>query len=112
MGEPDRTIDAQPRLYTDLADWFHLLTSPDEYGEEAAFYLGLLGEALGAPPSTLLELGSGGGNMAWHYKRVVAEVTLTDLSERMLALSARLNPDCQHVQGDMRTLRLGRLFEA
>ena len=30
----------------------------------------------------------------------------------MLALSRRLNPDCEHVAGDMRTVRLGRLFDA
>jgi SAM-dependent methyltransferase len=112
MERPDEAIGAQPRLYTDLADWFHLLTAPADYDEEAAFYLGLLGEALGAPPGTLLELGSGGGNMASHYKRSVPRVTLSDLSPRMLALSARLNPECEHIQGDMRDLRLGRVFDA
>jgi hypothetical protein len=30
----------------------------------------------------------------------------------MLATSQRLNPGCTHRQGDMRTLRLGRLFDA
>lgn len=103
--------DAQPLLYTDLADWFHLLTAPADYDEEAAFFMHHLAEATGAPPRTLLELGSGGGNMASHYKRHV-EATLTDLSPRMLALSRRINPECEHVQGDMRTLRLGRIFDA
>jgi hypothetical protein len=27
-----------PRLYTDLAGWFHLLTAPEEYDEEATAY--------------------------------------------------------------------------
>ena len=58
-----------PRMYTDLADWFHLVTPPEEYAEEAGFYLRVLTEASDAPPRTLLELGSGGGNNAWHYKR-------------------------------------------
>ena len=104
--------DEQPRLYTDLADWYHLLTAPAEYAEEAAFFLRLFTEARGAPPRTLLELGSGGGNMASHYKRDVPHVTLTDLSPQMLLLSERLNPDCEHLPGDMRTLRLDRLFDA
>ena len=26
-----------PRLYGDLADWFHLLTAPEDYAAEAAF---------------------------------------------------------------------------
>ena len=30
----------------------------------------------------------------------------------MLEVSGRLNPDCEHHQGDMRTLRLGWLFDA
>ncbi len=79
-------------MYTELADWFHLLTAPEEYTEEADFYLRMLKEAAGALPSTLLELGSGGGNNAWHYKRHVKAVTLTDL--RMLALSQSVNPEC------------------
>jgi hypothetical protein len=29
----------------------------------------------------------------------------------MLAISQALNPECEHLQGDMRTLRLGRLFD-
>jgi trans-aconitate methyltransferase len=35
-----------------------------------------------------------------------------DLSPDMLAMSQRLNPECAHRQGDMRTLRLGRTFDA
>jgi SAM-dependent methyltransferase len=104
--------EQQPQLYTELADWYPLLTAPGEYPEEAAFYLHLLTDALGAAPRTLLELGAGAGHMASHYKRQVPHVTLTDLSLQMLALSQRLNPDCEHVQGDMRTLRLGRVFDA
>jgi hypothetical protein len=29
----------------------------------------------------------------------------------MLDLSRRLNPECEHIRGDMRTVRLGRLFD-
>ena len=59
------------------------------------------------PPRTLLELGSGGGNMALPLQGALASVTLTDLSAEMLALSQTINPELEHVQGDMRTLRLG-----
>ena len=38
--------------------------------------------------------------------------TLTDLSPRMLAVSRSINPECEHIQGDMRELRLGRQFDA
>ncbi|MBN1535621.1 MAG: class I SAM-dependent methyltransferase [Anaerolineales bacterium] len=99
------------RMYSDLAHYFHLLTAPEDYAEEAAFYCRVLTEACIKPPRTLLELGSGGGNNASHLKSVF-QLTLTDLSSHMLALSQTLNPECEHIQGDMRTLRLERLFDA
>ncbi len=34
------------------------------------------------------------------------------VGEEMLEVSRRLNPECEHRQGDMRTLRLGRTFGA
>ena len=98
-------------LYGDLASWFHLLTPPEEYADEAAFTLELLHRQVSGPLKTLLELGSGGGNMASHLKRAL-RLTLTDLSPEMLELSMTLNPECEHRVGDMRTLRLGRTFDA
>src|SRR5690606_2038705 len=38
--------------------------------------------------------------------------TLTDISPAMLELSRGLNPECEHIEGDMRTLRLPRTFDA
>jgi SAM-dependent methyltransferase len=100
-----------PRLYSDLASWFHLLTPPDEYAEEAEVFRRLLVEGVKGSVRTVLELGSGGGNNAFHLKHHF-ELTLTDLSEDMLAASRRINPECVHIQGDMRTLRLGVKFDA
>jgi SAM-dependent methyltransferase len=100
---------ALPRLYADLAPWFPLVTPPHEYEEEAGLYREMLTE--GGPVRTVLELGSGGGNNASHLKAHF-ELTLTDLSPDMLAISRRLNPECEHVEGDMRTLRLDREFDA
>jgi hypothetical protein len=88
-----------------------LLTRPDEYTEEAVFFRKMLEEAVSPPPHTLLELGSGGGNNAFHLKAHF-KMTLTDLSPTMLAVSRALNPKCEHVEGDMRSLRLGRTFDA
>ncbi|KAA0237183.1 class I SAM-dependent methyltransferase [bacterium] len=99
-----------PRLYREFAPWFHLLTAPADYAEEAELYTKLAVEACDAPPRTLLELGSGGGNNASHYKAHF-QATLADLSPAMLAISRELNPECEHVEGDMRTVRLGRLFD-
>jgi ubiquinone/menaquinone biosynthesis C-methylase UbiE len=99
-----------PKLYGELAPWFHLLSSPGDYAEEAAFARSLVAEP-GTPPATLLELGSGGGNNASHLKAHF-KMTLVDMSEGMLELSRNLNPECEHLHGDMRSLRLGRVFDA
>ncbi|HEY5822273.1 MAG TPA: class I SAM-dependent methyltransferase [Propionibacteriaceae bacterium] len=100
----------QHRFYGDLASWWPLISAPEEYAEEAAFAASLLKQA-DPPTRDVLELGSGGGNNAFHLKAHFA-MTLVDLSEDMLAVSRRLNPDCEHLAGDMRTVRLGRQFDA
>src|SRR6185503_21114943 len=60
---------------------------------------------------TVLELGRGGGNNASQLKARF-EMLLVEPAAGMLALSRVLNPECEHVQGDMRTVRLGRQFDA
>src|SRR3970040_1216159 len=95
---------ATPRMYHELADWWPLLSAPADYAEEAALYRQLLDSTGEAPPVTVLELGSGGGNNASHLKRYY-QLTLVDSSEGMLEVSRALNPECEHVQGDMRAVR-------
>src|SRR5262249_18737121 len=98
------------RFYGDLASWWPLLSPPEEYAEEAAFAADVIRRA--APAAVdVLELGSGGGSNAAHLKTSFA-MTLTDLAPQMLAVSERVNPECEHIAGDMRTLRLGRQFDA
>ena len=99
-----------PKLYSELAQWFHLLTAPEDYAEEAEFYRRVIGTTSEQMPQTMLELGSGGGNNASHLKHHF-QLTLVDLSAPMLAISRKLNPECEHIQGDMRTVRLDRLFD-
>ncbi len=101
----------RPKLYDELAGWFHLLTTPADYAEEAADILALWRANVDGPLETALELGSGGGNTASHLRADV-RMTLTDLSPAMLELSRTINPDADHIASDMRTLRLGRTFDA
>jgi SAM-dependent methyltransferase len=98
------------RMYSELAPWFHLLTHPSDYTDEAAFVTRVVDDVVEGEARTLLELGSGGGNNASHLKARF-ECTLTDISPEMLALSKTLNPECKHLEGDMRTLRLDRTFD-
>jgi hypothetical protein len=99
---------ALPLLYGELAQWFHLLSPPEEYAEEVAVYAPLL--KMAQPAERLLELGAGAGCNAFHLKREFT-CTLTDVSGDMLEASRRINPECEHIVGDMRTLRLGREFD-
>jgi trans-aconitate methyltransferase len=103
-------LTGEPKLYKELASWWPLLSAPADYAEEAAFYQERLIEAADGPLLTLLELGSGGGNNASHLKSRF-EMVLVDRSPGMLAVSRTLNPECEHVEGDMRTVRLGREFD-
>lgn len=103
-------IETPPKLYQEFASWWPLLSDPAEYAEEAAFFAKALIAACKNPPQTLLELGSGGGNNASHLKSRFS-MTLVDSSAGMLEVSQALNPECEHLLGDMRTTRLGREFD-
>jgi SAM-dependent methyltransferase len=99
------------KLYDELAEWWPLFSAPADYAEEAAFFARVLADACNPAPRTVLELGSGGGNNAYHLKSKF-EMTLVDLSPQMLGVSRALNPECEHREGDMRTVNLRRTFDA
>ena len=107
----DKSDIGPPRIYHDLASWFPILTAPEDYVEAADFYRKTIVSACSYNPHTLLELGSGGGNNASHLKAHFS-MTLVELSLDMIKVSKSLNPECEHLQGDMRDIRLGRLFDA
>jgi SAM-dependent methyltransferase len=99
------------KLYGELAEWWPVFSDPQEYRREAAYIMRVLRKSTGPAPRTMLELGSGGGNSAFHLKAYFA-MTLVDLSPPMLGVSRKVNPECEHIEGDIRTLRLGRTFDA
>jgi SAM-dependent methyltransferase len=101
----------QPKLYGELAEWWPTFSTPEEYRQEATFFKRVLAKTSTPPPRKVLELGSGGGNSAFHLKSRFA-MTLVDRSPNMLAVSRALNPECEHVEDDIRTMRLGRTFDA
>ena len=99
---PYHMVDAED-VRVDLAPWWPLLSAPADYEEEAAFFGDALSAAADRPPRTVLELGSGGGNNASHLKARF-DMVLVEPSEGMRAVSRALNPECEHVDGDMRTV--------
>lgn len=98
------------RIYRDLVDWYPLISIVEEYAEEADHLVKVVEATAGGAASSLLELGAGAGHLASHLKTRFA-CTLTDLSPEMLDLSRDLNPECTHVRGDMRSMRLGQKFD-
>jgi SAM-dependent methyltransferase len=99
-----------PKLYHELADWWPLLSQPGDYAEEAGTYREVLRSASTGPMRTVLELGSGGGNNASHLKQYF-DLTLVELSPGMITVSERLNPECEHHLGDMRSFRIEQQFD-
>lgn len=99
------------RLYGELAWLWPAMSPPAEYAEEAAHWRSLLRETLGPGRHPILELGVGGGHNLSHIAPEFAPVAV-DLSEAMLAHSRHLNPTVEHCIGDMRSIRLGRRFQA
>jgi SAM-dependent methyltransferase len=99
------------RLYDDVVDWWPVISPPTEYAEEAGLYVEMIRAPAQRPVREVLELGSGGGNNASHMKRAF-EMTLVEPSDRMREHSRALNPECEHLSGDVRHVRLGRTFDA
>ena len=106
--EPQQSL---PRLYKDLSWIWPLWGSVEDYRTECEFFNGLLDKHSPFAVNTLLDLGCGGGktacNLARYYK-----ITGIDLSQEMLSLARELTSDAQFILGDMRTVRLGRTFDA
>ncbi|WP_394829685.1 class I SAM-dependent methyltransferase [Pendulispora albinea] len=100
----------ETRLYRDLVRWYHLVDPPADHLAEADCFQDAFERAASGKVETLLDLGAGAGGNAVHLKRRF-RCTLADLSKDMLALSRASNPECEHIEGDMRTLRLGRTFD-
>ena len=98
------------KLYRELAEWYPLLTPVEDYEEEAGFYRSLFTFYCRRTPRTLLDLGSGAGHNAAYLKGSFS-CTLVDQEPAMVKLNRRMNPECRHVQGDMRSIRLRQVFD-
>ncbi len=99
------------RLYDDLAYLMPFISPHEEYEEEAMHWKRVLRDKLGEGKHSLLELGAGGGFNLFHLKNEF-EITASDISQQMLDLCSKLNPEIVLYQGDMRTLRLQKKFKA
>jgi len=89
----------------------HVGDAADEYAHYCRYVAGLIEQHAERPAGTLLDIGCGGGKNVFNLKGRFS-VTGMDLSPTMLAQAGELNPESTFVQGDMRTFRLGRTFDA
>jgi len=99
------------RLYGDMA-WLWPIISPfTDYIEETELFSRKIREHVKKKDGNLLHLGCGGGHNDYIFKKYF-EVTGVDISESMLALASKLNPEVTYMKGDMRSLRLPQSFDA
>jgi SAM-dependent methyltransferase len=99
------------RLYGDLAWTWPIICPPEIHLKEGDETARIMREHARIDVGSILTLGCGGGHDDHALKRHF-EVTGIDLSPAMLELARRLNPEVRYVEGDMRSVRLGELFDA
>src|SRR2546422_7651109 len=105
-----KTSREEPRLYHDLAWTWPIVSPPGRYVREAHAIHRLI-RARAPAARTLLHLGCGGGHLDKTFKRSF-EITGVHISPAMLALAPRPNPEVAYRVGHMRSIRLGRTFDA
>jgi hypothetical protein len=103
------------RLYADLVWLYPQVSDRDAYAAEAAQISRAIRRKLPSISKrrkpTLLELGVGAGHLLSHLTDAF-EAVAVDLVPEMLEYSRSINPGVEHVVGDMKTVRLGRMFDA
>ena len=97
--------------YNQLAWTEDFLADPEDYEQEVAHFADLLRQHADPPVNTLLHLGCGAGGQDYFFKRYFA-ITGVDLSVGMLDKARAKNPEIEYIEGDMRTIRLDRQFDA
>lgn len=96
--------------YNELAWTDDILAPPETYEEEVLIYVEAINNRISSQNVTMLHLGCGAGGHDFHFKEHFS-VTGVDISEGMLALAKKRNPEVSYVTGDMRTIGLNRKFD-
>lgn len=97
--------------YDDFAWIEPIVSSPEDYRDETELFCKVIKEYSRIKVSTLLHLGCGAGGNDYTFKKHF-EVTGVDISEGMLGIARRRNPEVIYLNGDMRTIRLEENFDA
>ncbi|UEC42291.1 MAG: Methyltransferase type 11 [Methanothrix sp.] len=97
--------------YGDLAWTDTVVSSPEDVREDTEYFCELIRSNSRIEVKTLLHLGCGAGFNDFTFKREFV-VTGVDVSEGMLKMARKLNPEVRYIQGDMRNLSLNETFDA
>ncbi len=96
--------------YNEFAWTDDILAPPETYEEEALIYVDAIKNRITAQTLTMLHLGCGAGGHDFHFKEHFS-VTGADISEGMLALAKKRNPEVTYITGDMRNIDLNKKFD-
>lgn len=96
---PDEMAEIYDAMYQSFID----------YNKEYTFYNNLLQKS---NPKSILEIGSGTGNLAKHFIKNKQNYTGLDYSKSMISISKKRNPDCHFIHGDMRDFNLEEKVDA
>jgi ubiquinone/menaquinone biosynthesis C-methylase UbiE len=99
------------KAYSDLAWTESLVYPPAEDLKEIEFFTKLIKKNSGINTETLLHVGCGSGIYDFSFKKHF-KVTGVDISEKMLEIAVKRNPEVDYHHGDMRTIELGKQFDA
>ncbi len=99
------------RLFGSLAWIWPIISPPEDYVEETDLFSKIIIENSKIDVKSLLHLGCGGGHNDYTFKKHF-NVTGVDISEDMLRLAGKLNPDVRYKYGDMRSVNLNEKFDA
>ena len=98
------------KLYSDLAEVYEAMYKTFiDYKEESIFYSEILRKY---NKKSVLEIGSGTGDLASYFKEGGYEYSGLDLSKEMIHIAKRKLPDCTFLEGDMRSFELGKPVES
>jgi SAM-dependent methyltransferase len=106
-----RAKENKLKAYTDLAWVDTVVSSPEEVAEETELYCEAIKKYSEIEIKTLLHLACGAGMNDYTFKKHF-KVIGVDISEDMLSLARKLNPELEYIHGDMRTIALGKRFDA
>ncbi len=98
-------------MYSDFVWIEPIVTPPEGYAEETELFSKLIKEHSKIEARTLFHPGCGAGGNDYTFKKHF-NVVGVDISEGMLEIARKLNPEITYLYGDMRTIRLKECFDA